>query len=83
MVKRNERNDKVFETSSPFEAGASNKTLADTSNSVHSLAPGRDLTARFNPSFDAKRYTNPAGMPGVALVQRNGEKMKLPWKGGK
>jgi hypothetical protein len=83
MVKRNERNNKVFETSSPFEAGASNKSLADTSNGVHSLAPGRDWTAPFNPSFDAKRYANPPDYPGVALVQRGGEKMKLPWKGGK
>jgi hypothetical protein len=73
----------VFETTSPFEAGASNKTFADTSNDVHSLAPGRDWTARFNPAFDAKRYSNPAGMPGVALVQRGGEKCKLPYKGGK
>jgi hypothetical protein len=82
MVKRRDSN-KVYETSSPFEAGASNKSLADTSNGVRSLAPGRDWTAHFSPSFDPKGYGNPVGYPGVALVQKGDEKSKLPWKGDK
>jgi hypothetical protein len=77
------KSDKVTETSSPFDAGASNKSLAATSNEVNSMTPAKDWTAHFNPSFDARHFGNPAGMPGVALIARNGEASKLPWKGGK
>jgi hypothetical protein len=80
---RNGKPKDVFITSSPFEAGASNKALAATSNEVNSMTPAKDWTAHFSPSFDAKHFGNPAGYPGVAMVSRNGEKSKLPWKGGK
>jgi hypothetical protein len=73
----------TFQTTSPFETGASNKSLAATSNEVNSLTPSKDWTGHFSPSFDAKHFSNPAGLPGVALVSRAGEKSKLPYKGGK
>jgi hypothetical protein len=72
-----------YETTSPFEGSASNKSLAATSSEVNSLWPAKNWPAHFSPSFDAKHFVNPPDMPGVALVQKGDEKPKLPWKWGK